>query len=349
MTNILHIVGARPQFMKLAPLYLELSNRSVNQCILHTGQHYDKEMSNVFFDELKLPNPSFNLNINNLSHGAMTGRMIEKIEGVLLENSFSHVIVYGDTNSTLAGAIAAKKIGIKIIHVESGVRNNDPSMPEEINRIITDTLSDILFCNTKLNLDNLKNVELINKKARKIYTGDLMLDCLNLFTPNQKLTVDGGFVLVTCHRAENTTEEKLKIIISALNEISKNYKVIFPVHPRTENMLNKIDVSENIILEKPQGYLSFINLLKNSSYVITDSGGVIREAYMLKKPALFLLKKHVWPELVGENSSINCSVIFDEIIRNFEALISRDFDFNGGVFGDGNARIKMANEILLSE
>ena len=150
MIKVLHVVGARPQFMKLLPLYLEMSNNQIDQEILHTGQHFDEIMSDVFFSQLGIPKPNYNLNINNLSHGAMTGRMIEEIEKILLNNSFDFLIIYGDTNSTLAGAIAAKKLGIKVVHIESGVRNHDNSMPEEINRILADRISDFLFCNTKL-------------------------------------------------------------------------------------------------------------------------------------------------------------------------------------------------------
>ena len=225
MIKILHIVGARPQFIKLGPLYTEMKVSGFDQSILHTGQHYDKNMSDVFFEELKIPTPDYNLNIHSLSHGAMTGRMIEQIESILLNNVFDYVVVYGDTNSTLAGALAAKKLNIKIIHIEAGVRNYDNSMPEETNRILTDHISDLLLCVTDLGVDNLKEEGFCSSIIHNV--GDLMLDSALLY--NNQPAKDGDFILVTCHRASNTTKKELTNIIDALNVLSIDHDIVFPI------------------------------------------------------------------------------------------------------------------------
>ena len=199
--SILHVVGARPQFMKLYPLYIEMKKKGINQKILHTGQHFDDKMSNIFFEEMNIPNPNYNLNIHSLPHGSMTGKMIEEIEKIILNEDFDYVIVYGDTNSTLAGAIAAKKLKIKVVHIESGVRNFDNNMPEEINRVITDRISDLLFCSTEKSLNNLKKEGYLDFDCEIINVGDLMYDCMLLFKDKiNNHTDQSQHILVTCHR-----------------------------------------------------------------------------------------------------------------------------------------------------
>jgi len=335
MTNILHIVGARPQFIKLHPLHKELACRNIKQSILHTGQHFDENMSDIFFNEMGIPKPDFNLGIHSLSHGAMTGRMMEGIEAILLSNNFDCVIVYGDTNSTLAAAITARKLNIKIVHVEAGVRNNDFTMPEEVNRVLTDKISDILLCPTQHSVDNLvkENIQ------GGINVGDLMYDAA-LMHRKQNVVSHKPYILVTCHRQENTTKQALTEIVEALNIISSDIDIIFPVHPRTRNILQQLDVTPMFELSSPVGYIEMLQLVRNSKYVITDSGGISREAYFFNKPSIVLLKNPVWPEIPCLTSSADKS----EILSKYNKLNS--FVFNSSkIFGDGNARKKIADII----
>ncbi len=344
--KILHIVGARPQFMKLSPLFHELKNRNIYQKILHTGQHFDEKMSSVFFDELKIPKPDFNLNINSLSHGAMTGRMIEEIEKILLRSEFNYVIVYGDTNSTVAGAVAAKKIGINVVHIESGVRNNDKLMPEEINRVITDRISDLLFCATNLSYNNLVNEGYLDYDCLVENVGDLMLDCSLIHKEKIKATQKSNFILVTCHRASNTTKNRIQEIVYALNHINKAHKVIFSVHPRTQKIIDSLDLKPQFECIKPVGYFHFLGLLNNCKYLITDSGGAVREAYFFKKPSLLILEKPLWPELTEAGVCINCKPQKNEIISSFSSLESSNYNFKSNIFGRGNTRKLIVNSII---
>tara|TARA_B100001093_G_scaffold82403_1_gene73814 strand:+ start:15254 stop:16303 length:1050 start_codon:yes stop_codon:yes gene_type:complete len=347
MIKVLHVVGARPQFMKLLPLYLEMSNNQIDQEILHTGQHFDKIMSDVFFSQLGIPKPNYNLNINNLSHGAMTGRMIEEIEKILLNNSFDFLIIYGDTNSTLAGAIAAKKLGIKVVHIESGVRNHDNSMPEEINRILADRISDLLFCNTKHTLNNLVDEGHKNFDSKIEVSGDLMYDCLKIFESKFIEPDIKNYILITCHRASNTELKSLKNILNALNILSEKYKIVFPVHPRTKNIIKEHKINLNFNLDTPKDYLTFMGLVKGSKYVLTDSGGLVREAYWMKKKSLFILNNPVWPELNEAGVSINCRPTTTSILTSFNKLESMNINFIEGILGEGNAS-KYITESLLS-
>ena len=341
MIKVLHIVGARPQFIKLGPLYTEMKNNGFDQSILHTGQHYDQNMSDVFFDELNIPKPDYNLNIHNLPHGAMTGRMIEQIETILLKTKYDYVIVYGDTNSTLAGAIAAKKLNLKIIHIEAGVRNHDNTMPEEVNRVLTDHISDLLFCVTKLGVTNLINEGLDTNKIYNV--GDLMLDSALMY--NNTNIQDNNYILVTCHRASNTTKNNLTNIINSLNILSKSYNIIFPVHPRTRNIIDKFNIKCNFKTHDPVGYYDLIDLVKKCRYVLTDSGGLIREAYFFKKPSLTLLSEPVWPELIDSGVSSNCIPDTNVILNSFDKLKNKTITYTSGILGNGNARKNIVNII----
>ena len=349
MKKVLHIVGARPQFMKLLPLYIEMKNNNFNQEILHTGQHFDKTMSDVFFDQLKIPTPDYHLNINNLSHGAMTGRMIEDIEMVLLKEKHDFIIIYGDTNSTLAGAIAAKKLGIKVVHIESGVRNHDNSMPEEINRILSDRISDLLFCNTSHTFNNLVNEGQKNFDSKIEVSGDLMFDCLKIFESKFIETDIKNYILITCHRASNTELKSLKNILNALNILSEKYKIVFPVHPRTKKIIKEHKINLNFNLDTPKDYLTFMGLVKGSKFVLTDSGGLVREAYWMKKKSLFILNKPVWPELNEAGVSINCRPTTKSILTSFNRLESMDINFIEGLLGDGNASTYITESLLSYE
>jgi len=346
MIKVIHIVGARPQFMKLMPLYRQLKSKSFYQEILHTGQHFDVNMSKVFFDELEIPSPDYNLNINSLSHGAMTGKMIQKIEEIITNKKYDYVIVYGDTNSTLAGAIASKKCKIKLIHIEAGVRNYDMDMPEEINRVITDRVSDLLFCPTKKAYLNLE-MEGYKKLSSNFYnSGDLMFDTLKLSLTKIKKTNLKNFLLFTIHRAENLLEKNLKSIIESVNEISKEIKVIFPVHPSTKNKLKEYNIKPVFELIEPQGYFDFLGLLATCKFLITDSGGALRESYWLKKPSLSILNQPVWPELNEAGVSINSIANKESILSSYKSLEHIDISRNIEIFGNGESARLIVDQII---
>lgn len=242
MIKIITVIGARPQFVKAAALSREFKKHAgINEIIVHTGQHFDKNMSELFFEEMEIPRPDYNLNINGLNHGAMTGQMLEGIEKILLSVKPNYVLVYGDTNSTLAGALAAKKLHVKVIHVEAGLRSFNMKMPEELNRILTDRLSDILFCPTEAAVENLRKEGFDYFESKVIQAGDVMEDAAFFYADQSAIKskivknlnlIEENYILATLHRAENTDSEKNLIeIISALNSIHKRIRVIVPMHP----------------------------------------------------------------------------------------------------------------------
>ena len=346
MIKVLHIVGARPQFMKLMPLYHEMKKNNFYQEILHTGQHFDDNMSKIFFDELKIPKPNYNLNINSLSHGAMTGRMIEQIEKILINNIYDYVIVYGDTNSTLAGAIASKKCNLKLIHIEAGVRNHDSSMPEEINRVLTDRISDLLFCPTQKSYQNLKNEGYNNFKSKFYNVGDLMFETFKLSLNKVKESDFNNFILFTLHRTENLNRDNLIEIIGALNKIANKKKVIFPAHPSTLNKLQEYNIETFFKIIEPQSYYDFLGLLKNCKYLITDSGGAVRESYWMNKPSLSILNKPVWPELNQAGVSFNTQANKKSILDTFKSLEKIEINTTENIFGKGNTASLVIKVIL---
>ncbi|MDP4663234.1 MAG: UDP-N-acetylglucosamine 2-epimerase (non-hydrolyzing), partial [Salibacteraceae bacterium] len=306
--KILTIVGARPQFIKAAALSRELKSRAgVEEILVHTGQHFDKNMSDVFFDEMNIPKPKYNLEINSLGHGAMTGRMLEGIEKLLLDEKPNMLLVYGDTNSTIAGALAAKKIHVPVGHVEAGLRSFNMRMPEEVNRILTDRISDHLFCPTDTAINNLKN-EGFNDFDCKIHrSGDVMQDAALYYAQFSeeksdvlaKLGNPKNFVLTTIHRAENTDDPiRLTSIISALNEINKSQQVICPLHPRTRKILENLPEKPAFSIIDPVGYFDMIELLKHASLVMTDSGGLQKEAFFFQNACITMRDQTEWTELV---------------------------------------------------
>lgn len=286
MKKILTIIGARPQFIKASVVSKAIQETDgLTEVLVHTGQHFDANMSDVFFDQLGIPRPDYQLNINSGSHGDMTGRMLIEIEKVLLKEQPDCVMVYGDTNSTLAGALAAAKLHIPVAHVEAGLRSFNMQMLEEINRILTDRVSNILFCPTQAAVDNLKKegypfVVANGQKQRIEKVGDVMQDSAELFairaTKPEGFGLSNGFILTTIHRAENNDyPERLTNILDALNQAAKNIPVVLPIHPRTRNIITtpNLDAS-NLTLIEPVGYLEMPWLLKHSNLVVTDSGGV---------------------------------------------------------------------------
>jgi len=340
--KIVTILGARPQFIKAGSvsreiLRLQQSGEEIKEVIIHTGQHYDVNMSDVFFKELKIPKPNYFLGIGGKTHGAMTGQMIEKIEEILVKEKPEWVIVYGDTNSTLAGAIAASKLHIKIAHIEAGLRSFNMQMPEEVNRILTDRISSLLFCPTKLAVDNLTNegVNNWNTNASVILSGDVMLDGAVFYKDFAQKPIDmnilDDFVLCTIHRAENTDDTtKLNNIVSALNEIAKEKQVILPLHPRTKSILEQgsYDVS-NLTIIDPVGYLNMVWLIDNCSLVMTDSGGLQKEAFFFAKPCITMRDETEWVELVNNGFNVVVGANKEKITRAYNSYIfNHDFEMN---------------------
>src|SRR5690606_24740430 len=261
--KILTIVGARPQFVKAAVLSRELkSHPDIEEIIVHTGQHFDANMSDVFFDEMDIPKPKYNLDINSLSHGAMTGRMLEGIEKLILDEKPDLLLVYGDTNSTLAGALAARKLHVKVGHVEAGLRSFNMEMPEEVNRILTDRISDILFCPTDSALENLKKEGFDHFDISVVKSGDVMQDAALYYaqfsadkSQVHRHLPKGDYVLCTLHRAENTDDQnRLREIVNALDTIHKSTPVVMPLHPRTKKLLEKYGIALDVTLIDPVGY-----------------------------------------------------------------------------------------------
>lgn len=345
--KIVTIVGARPQFIKAAVLSrLISSHKEITEVLIHTGQHFSNNMSDVFFEELEIPLPDYNLNINQLKHGAMTGRMLEKIEEVLLDEKPDWVLVYGDTNSTLAGAIAAKKLNIKLIHVEAGLRSHNDKMPEEINRKITDRISDLLFCPTEQSYNNLVNEGYNNfTKCDIILSGDIMLDAAKYYNNKSKkpqFLIPPEFVLCTIHRAENTDNKtNLSQIIEGLKEISKVMPIILPIHPRTQCKINEmgIDLKDyKILLVDPVSYLEMVYLLQKCNIVITDSGGLQKEAFFFEKFCLTIREETEWVELIDNGFNKLCGHDKHLMITHFMEIITNPKkNFKIDLYGNGNS------------
>jgi UDP-GlcNAc3NAcA epimerase len=374
---ILTIVGARPQIIKAAALSRVISNnfQNIEEIIVHTGQHYDKNMSDVFFTELEIPKPQINLKVGSSSHGAQTALMIEKIEKVMQEYSPDAVVVYGDTNSTLATAIAASKLHIPIVHIESGLRSFNKKMPEEVNRILCDHVSTLLFSPTKSGFNNLLNEgfskEYSNKSSAdhpNIYhCGDVMYDNSLYFSKLsdensdilEKLKLrNEKFILATVHRNDNTDSKiKLTDLFSTFLEITEIHqlKIILPLHPRTSKMmeqlldaklLKKIQESNLLTIINPAGFLDMIALEKNAELIITDSGGVQKEAYFFKKPCIILRPQTEWVEIVETKSAVISDTNSKIILEATERFLSNpDLEFPE-VFGNGNAASFIAQEML---
>ena len=340
--KIISIVGARPQFIKCAPVSTELRKKH-EEILIHTGQHYDNELSAVFFEELEIPKPDYNLGVGSGLHGGQTGKILIAVEKVLLKEAPDMVIVYGDTNSTLAGALAAAKLPIKLAHVEAGLRSFDRRMPEEINRVLTDHASDILFCPTQTAVENLKKEGVVG-----IYNvGDVMFDALlhNKEIAENKSTIleDSGlghkqYLVATIHRPSNTDDKRnLQNIVDAFCEVDET--IIFPVHPRTAKYLEEYGLYEKLKkhakLIKPLGYLDFLKLMAHARKILTDSGGVQKEAYMLKVPCITLRTNTEWIETVEDGWNVLVGVNKERIIRMVNEFVPDIMQRN--VFGDGKA------------
>ncbi len=334
------VIGTRPQFIKASVVSRELKkNKKIREIMVHTGQHFDKNMSDTFFDQLQLPKPDYRLNINSLSHGAMTGRMMQEIETILMREKPDIVIVYGDTNSTLAGALAAKKLHISVAHIESGLRSNDSRMPEEINRILTDRVSDILFCPTPRSIANLTDEGFYNFNCKVVLCGDVMREVSDLYSKfaikPECITLKEDFILCTIHREENTKNiDKLKCIVNALNTLTKTTKIVMPVHPNTKKILKTNNIKIDFELIDPVNYFEMVYLLKNCRFVITDSGGLQKESFFYNKKCLVLRDTTEWTELVEIKSSFLVGSDYDSILSHAASINSSSAYNNHKVFAE---------------
>ena len=360
MLNVATIVGARPQFIKASILSQTIKNRpDINESIIHTGQHYDPNMSKVFFEQLEISQPDYNLGIGSGDHGRQTGKMLEAIEKILQKEKPDLVLVYGDTNSTLAGALAASKLQIPLAHVEAGLRSFNRSMPEEINRVLTDHVSDYLFAPTETAVANLNREGL--PKNRVFLVGDVMYDVALKYGEKAEHESDilerlqvkpKEYILATVHRQENTDDSaRLGMIFDGLTQVAQSIKVILPLHPRTRKTLKRESllkaINPDVLLIDPVDYLDMLKLEKNARVIMTDSGGVQKESYFFRVPCITLRKETEWTELLqhgfnklGGNSaeSINFAVQ--------ESLLNKNLDWTKPLYGDGNAAEAITNILI---
>lgn len=354
MKKIITVVGARPQFIKAATLSRQFKLLGIEEKIIHTGQHFDANMSEIFFDEMEIPKPAYQLDIHGVSHGAMTGRMLEGIEKILMTEKPDGVLVYGDTNSTLAGALAAAKLHIPVIHVEAGLRSFNMEMPEEINRILTDRISNALFCPTDTAVNNLMREGFDNIPVQIIKNGDVMQDAAMYYADKAQLKSDiirkaglNKFVLATIHRQENTDHpENLKNIIEGLNAIHKEIPVVVPMHPRTRNILAQNYQLPDFTIIDPVGYFDMIMLLKSCEMVITDSGGVQKEAFFFGKHCITLREQTEWVELVENGFNLLVGSDIDKLRDAFDFFRTKKSDFSINLYGNGKAAEMAAAEIF---
>lgn len=378
MIKILTVIGARPQIIKAAALSRAIKNHfsaSLNEVIVHTGQHYDTNMSQVFFDELGIPAPNYNLNTGSGSHGKQTAAMIIGIEEILLNEKPSAIVLYGDTNSTLAGAIAASKIHIPVVHIEAGLRSFSKVMPEEVNRIMCDHVSTLLFSPTKTGFDNLVK-EGFKEDAKKPYTsdnpkiyhcGDVMYDNSLYFShiSESKTTIitrlglkKNNFILATIHRNNNTDEPtRLNALFKSLNDISIKHEldVVLPLHPRTAKLLDsnldadtlkKVKANFMFKITEPASFLEMVALEKNCKLVMTDSGGVQKEAFYFKKPCIILRPETEWVELVECGAAMVADADELKIKQAFEVLCAKQDLLFPDLYGDGKASEFICRELI---
>lgn len=366
--KIATIVGARPQFIKAAVVSKEIKKHTnIEEIIIHTGQHFDENMSDIFFREMQIPLPNYNLEIHSLGHGAMTGQMLEKLEQVIQKENPDLVLIYGDTNSTLAGALAASKLHYKVAHIEAGLRSFNMWMPEEINRIIADRLSNLLFCPTSNAIKNLEkegfrefpNIKIVN-------SGDVMYDAALFYSQlsSKKSNIienlksnypdfdQNNFILATVHRVENTDDNsRLSSILEAFTEVGNQTSVVFPVHPRTRKKIEYVNIGpnnkkNNIIYLKPIGYFDMIELLKQCKLVMTDSGGLQKEAYFFNRFCITLRDETEWIELFNAGVNVLVGAEKEKIIEHCLMMKEKTIQCSDNLFGDGKAGSIIVNNII---
>lgn len=363
--KIVTIVGARPQFIKAAAVSRAIaghnagnydSRTAIHEIIVHTGQHFDENMSEIFFDEMQIPRPDYRLDINSLGHGAMTGRMLEKLEDVLLKEQPDWVLVYGDTNSTLAGALAAKKLHIKVAHVEAGLRSFNMEMPEEVNRILTDRISDLLLCPTETAMCNLEREGFSAFPCRVVRTGDVMQDAAfyyrGIAAEKSEIIARLGlagkaFALCTIHRAENTDDpDRLQAIMAALDKIADEVEVVLPLHPRTRKIMESRGLHSRCTVIDPVGYFDMIQLLERTRIILTDSGGLQKEAFFFGKPCVTLRDETEWIELVEAGFNVLAGADTLNIYKSFCNMMAVTVDCSMNLYGGGKASEQIVSKLL---
>ncbi|TAH39146.1 MAG: UDP-N-acetylglucosamine 2-epimerase (non-hydrolyzing) [Bacteroidetes bacterium] len=352
--KILTIIGARPQFVKASVLSRAFSAYSdIEEYIVHTGQHYDDNMSAVFFKELGLRQADQNLNIQGGSNASMVAQMILAIESIIRQQDPDLVLVYGDTNSTLAGGVTAKMCGKKLAHVEAGMRHGDLSISEELNRVLTDNVSDYLFCSTEAAMNNLLAEGAEKKSAQSFLCGDLMMDAAlhySKIAESRPILLDNNvrknYILCTLHRAENVdNEERLINLFSALDKIAEHTPVILPIHPRTRKRMSEFGLRTAVTLMDPVGYLDILNLIRHSSLIMTDSGGLQKEAYCFKKHTVLLREHTEWVELLDNGYLITAGTDPLRILNAFNELRNKQSSFEENFYGRGDAGENIAGVI----
>lgn len=352
--KILSVVGARPQFVKASIVSQALLLDGHEEFLVHTGQHYDEKMSNIFFEELGIPRPHVNLNVGSASHAAQTAAMLCGLEEHMQKIRPDWVLVYGDTNSTLAGALAAAKINLPVAHVEAGLRSFNRKMPEEINRIVTDTLSDLLMAPSQAAVSNLENEGISSQKVHMV--GDVMYDAALFYAGlaskkssilQDKNLLPKQYILVTVHRAENTdSRHQMESIIRSLCSLASHHKIVFPVHPRTRAAMEHYGLydqaQKKLQIIDPVGYLDMLRLEENSLLIVTDSGGVQKEAFFYKVPCITLRSETEWPELLEMGWNKLCHpVCSEEIVNSVNTSIGK-LGKDGSPYGTGNAAKKIS-------
>lgn len=360
--KIVTIVGARPQFIKASAVSRAIASfqggRSpVREVLVHTGQHYDQNMSDIFFQEMEIPKPQYHLEIGGGSHGAMTGLMLQRIEPILIEEKPDWVLVYGDTNSTLAGAIAAVKLHQRVAHVEAGLRSFNRKMPEEINRILTDHSSEVLFTPTDAASKQLVKESIPESKVHQV--GDVMYDVALHYRKraasktslvNQLGLRDKEFVLATVHRQENTDDsERLALLMKALISIGESIPVVLPLHPRTRQALDRLGMLSQVVSKlkviDPVGYLEMIQLESGAKVILTDSGGVQKEAFFYQVPCVILREETEWGELVDRGYNRLVSFSTNDIEKQFQIALNTVVSPDSMIYGDGSSSNKIVSKL----
>ena len=361
MIKIICVCGARPNFMKIAPIMRAFNDSGNFETLLvHTGQHYDKKMSHLFFDELNIPKPDINLEVGSASHAVQTAEVMKRFEPVVQDFDPNYVLVVGDVNSTIACGLVAVKLGVKLIHVEAGLRSFDKGMPEEINRVLTDRISDLLFITEQSGVDNLKNEGV--EDSRVHFVGNVMIDTLMAnrekaaasdILKKMELT-EKGYAVITLHRPSNVDDMKnFNEIITAFEEIEKDMKLVFPIHPRTRNNIKgtelgkRVEAMKNLILLDPVGYLDFLCLTSNAALVMTDSGGIQEETTILGVPCMTLRENTERPSTITEGTNRLVHIDTGDILKIYNEIKATGFVVEGKVpkFWDGKAAERIA-EVL---
>ena len=361
--RILTIIGARPQFIKAAAVSRAIRFHSkIRETIVHTGQHFDTNMSDVFFEQMDIPRPDYYLKIASLSHGAMTGRMLEGIEVLIQQERPDWVLVYGDTNSTLAGALAAAKLCIPIAHVEAGLRSHNPAMPEEINRVLTDRVSSLLLCPTETAVNNLKKEGFPNRTIGKrqqqvVNVGDVMFDAVLYYRERALKEINlqtfglehQRYALCTIHRQENTDKiDRIKSILGALQSIAKDLTVVLPLHPRTKAKITQYNLAnflKGLCLLDPLPYLEIQRLQMSAKVILTDSGGIQKEAYFHRVPCITLRDETEWLETVESEWNQLAGASKEKIINSY-LIDTKRRESNGKYYGNGKASYKILDRLV---